>query len=130
MGAQLKLSAAAVATLFIGFSRRHDLSFVPAVLASRANSSAAQSRQCCQRIVLLFGGIRKEMLCRGAANTDDGYWWVVAGTALDSDAKQAMPSLFSGIYKAEQFSATQNQWIVNPEVRIKITVEVYDVGRI
>lgn len=70
------------------------------------------------------------MLCRGAANTDDGYWWVVAGTALDSDAKQAMPSLFSGIYKAEQFSATQNQWIVNPEVRIKITVEVYDVGRI
>lgn len=34
------------------------------------------------------------------------------------------PSNFLGIYKAEQFSATQNQWIVNPEVRIQITVEV------
>lgn len=29
-----------------------------------------------------------------------------------------------GIYKAEQFSAVQNQWIVNPEVKIQITVEV------
>lgn len=29
-----------------------------------------------------------------------------------------------GMYKAEQFSAVQNQWIVNPEVRIQITVEV------
>lgn len=31
---------------------------------------------------------------------------------------------FPGIYKAEQFSAVQNQWIVNPEVKIQITVEV------
>ncbi|CDH54456.1 endosomal cargo receptor [Lichtheimia corymbifera JMRC:FSU:9682] len=32
-------------------------------------------------------------------------------------------TMVTGIYKAEQFSATQNQWIVNPEARIQITVE-------
>ncbi|CDH49333.1 endosomal cargo receptor [Lichtheimia corymbifera JMRC:FSU:9682] len=32
-------------------------------------------------------------------------------------------TLVTGIYKAEQFSAVQNQWIVNPEVKIQITVE-------
>ncbi|ORY92372.1 emp24/gp25L/p24 family/GOLD-domain-containing protein [Syncephalastrum racemosum] len=32
-------------------------------------------------------------------------------------------TMVTGMYKAEQFSAVQNQWIVNPEVRIQITVE-------
>ncbi|KAI9314999.1 emp24/gp25L/p24 family/GOLD-domain-containing protein [Dichotomocladium elegans] len=32
-------------------------------------------------------------------------------------------TMVTGSYKAEQFSAVQNQWIVNPEVRVQITVE-------
>ncbi|KAL1932265.1 hypothetical protein VTP01DRAFT_9321 [Rhizomucor pusillus] len=39
-------------------------------------------------------------------------------------------TMVTGIYKAEQFSATQNQWIVNPEVRIKITVEEQPQGHL
>lgn len=33
-----------------------------------------------------------------------------------------------GTFKAEQFSAVQNRWIVNPDVRIQITVEVSKTG--
>ncbi|KAI9256503.1 emp24/gp25L/p24 family/GOLD-domain-containing protein [Phascolomyces articulosus] len=32
-------------------------------------------------------------------------------------------TMVTGTYKAEQFSAVQNQWIVNPELSIQITVE-------
>ncbi|KAG2220636.1 hypothetical protein INT45_014066 [Circinella minor] len=32
-------------------------------------------------------------------------------------------TMVTGTYKAEQFSAVQNQWIVNPELRMQITVE-------
>ena len=33
-------------------------------------------------------------------------------------------TMVTGTYKAEQFSSVQNQWIVNPDSRIQITVEV------
>lgn len=64
------------------------------------------------------------MLRRGAAKGNDGHRWVSQTRRGHMFWNGTEPSNFLGIYKAEQFSATQNQWIVNPEVRIQITVEV------
>ncbi|KAI9489680.1 emp24/gp25L/p24 family/GOLD-domain-containing protein [Zychaea mexicana] len=58
------------------------------------------------------------------AQVSDALYFYLEGTEkkcfLEELPKETM---VTGTYKAEQFSAVQNQWIVNPDVRIQITVE-------